>query len=258
MLLAGLVVRGGSAGFLVGGGVSLGVGVLGAAVLGLSSRYVMADSNPSLLTEGIPGTARVLAIARTGWSERKSGYDIGIAFNLLVQLPEREPFEVLHHRQMVPDIHIPAIQPGLTINVLVDPERNQELIINFGPTGASPGQTASRSRTMPTTKKKELYIPIGVKLIAIVSLILVGSLGGIMFLATGNFGRTMERTLKDDTMSRAELLSQKIESRSAVVHRHGASAGGRSRDRGAGLGHGDRRRAPPPWPKCPTSSRLSS
>jgi adenylate cyclase len=65
---------------------------------------------------------------------------------------------------------------------------------------------------MPTSKKKELYIPIGVKMIAIVSLILVGSLGGMMFLATGNFGRTMERTLKDDTMNRAELLSQKIES----------------------------------------------
>lgn len=65
---------------------------------------------------------------------------------------------------------------------------------------------------MAASKKKELFVPIGVKLIAIVSLILIGSLGGMMFLATGNFGRTMERTLKDDTMNRADLLSQKIES----------------------------------------------
>jgi adenylate cyclase len=63
---------------------------------------------------------------------------------------------------------------------------------------------------MALLKKK--FVPIGVKLIGIVSLILIGSLGGIMFLATGTFGRTMERTLKDDTMNRAELLSQKIES----------------------------------------------
>ena len=62
------------------------------------------------------------------------------------------------------------------------------------------------------TLKKKLFIPIGVKLIGIVTLILIGSLGGIMFLATGTFGRTMERTLKDDTMNRAELLSQEIES----------------------------------------------
>jgi adenylate cyclase len=60
--------------------------------------------------------------------------------------------------------------------------------------------------------KGKPFIPIGVKLIGIVSLILVGSLGGMMLLATGNFGRTMERTLKDDTMNRAELLSKNVES----------------------------------------------
>jgi hypothetical protein len=59
--------------------------------------------------------------------------------------------------------------------------------------------------------KRKPFIPIGVKLIGIVSLILVGSLGGMMLLATGNFGRTMERTLKDDTMNRAELLSKNVE-----------------------------------------------
>jgi hypothetical protein len=141
LLGAGLLGRTGGPGLALGGSISLVVGLFGASILRISDRDAI-ETKSRLLTEGIPGQARVLGISRTGWSERKSGYNIGISFDLLVQLPEREPYEVIHHRQMVPDIHIPAIQPGLNINVLVDPERNQELIINFGPTSASPGQAA--------------------------------------------------------------------------------------------------------------------
>ena len=110
---------------------------------------------------------------------------------------------------------------------------------------------------MVDAKKKRTFIPIGVKLIGIVSLILIGSLGGMMFLSTGSFGRTMERTLKDDTMNRAEAPVAEDRERSAFFHGHGADFGGRSRrhpPRSLSRGPTTRRL---PWLKCPIWSQLS-
>ena len=64
---------------------------------------------------------------------------------------------------------------------------------------------------MADKAKKDLLIPIGVKLIGIVSLLLVFSLAGMTFLATTFFSTDVEQTVKLDTLDRAQLLSQKVE-----------------------------------------------
>jgi len=58
---------------------------------------------------------------------------------------------------------------------------------------------------------KELFIPIGVKLIGIVSLILVCSLAGMTILATAFFTNDVERTINFNTLDRADLISQKLD-----------------------------------------------
>ena len=130
LLLVPFLFRAADPGFIFAGFLSLALGILGAAVFWLSNSQ-NAKAKPGLLVEGRPGSALILSISRTGMVERKSGYNLGIAFNLLVQLPDRAPYGVFHHYQMVPDIHIPAIQPGMTVCVMVRPGNDQELIIDF-------------------------------------------------------------------------------------------------------------------------------
>lgn len=131
MLAAGFLWRRSEDGLLIGGAASTIVGLFGWAAFALSSRS--GPTNLRLLSQGRPGIARILDITRTGLAERNTGYDIGIAFVLLVYLPEREAYEVTNHRQMVQDIHIPAIQPGMTVRVFVHPDKDQELFIDFVP-----------------------------------------------------------------------------------------------------------------------------
>jgi hypothetical protein len=130
MLAAALLRRNVEAGLIVSGAISIAVGLFGAAALGLYHRYAP-PSDRRFRSRGRPGMARILDITRTGLAERNAGYDIGIAFDLLVHLPEREAYEVTNHRQMVPDIHIPAIQPGMSVRVFVHPDKDDELIIDF-------------------------------------------------------------------------------------------------------------------------------
>lgn len=59
--------------------------------------------------------------------------------------------------------------------------------------------------------KRGLFISIGVKLIGIVSLILVFSLTGMTILATLFFSNDVERTIKSNTLDRADLISQKLD-----------------------------------------------
>lgn len=132
MLAAALLWRNAEAGLIVGGAISVVVGIFGAATFGLYYRYAP-PSDRRFIPQGRPGIARVLDITRTGLTERNEGYDIGIAFDLMVHLPEREAYELTNHRQMVPDIHIPAIQPGMTVRVFVHPDKDDELIIDFSP-----------------------------------------------------------------------------------------------------------------------------
>jgi len=61
-------------------------------------------------------------------------------------------------------------------------------------------------------KKKEAFISIGFKLVAIVSAILALSLGGLTFLSTMFYGSDIERSVKTSTLERAALLSRDIES----------------------------------------------
>ena len=59
--------------------------------------------------------------------------------------------------------------------------------------------------------RKDRLIPIGVKLIGIVSLLIVFSLAGMTLLATSFFSTDVEQTVKLDTLDRAQRLSQKVE-----------------------------------------------
>lgn len=59
--------------------------------------------------------------------------------------------------------------------------------------------------------KRALYLPIGFKLTAIVSLLLSLSLGGLTVLTTWFFTQDIERTLRENTLDRVELLSAKLE-----------------------------------------------
>jgi adenylate cyclase len=60
-------------------------------------------------------------------------------------------------------------------------------------------------------RKRERFVPIGLKLIAIISLLLVAALGTMTFLATTFFTREVERSAKLNTLERAELIAQKLE-----------------------------------------------
>jgi adenylate cyclase len=60
-------------------------------------------------------------------------------------------------------------------------------------------------------RKRERFVPIGLKLIAIISLLLVAALGTMTFLATSFFTREVERSAKLNTLERAELIAQKLE-----------------------------------------------
>jgi adenylate cyclase len=60
-------------------------------------------------------------------------------------------------------------------------------------------------------ESKERFVPIGVKLIGIISAILVLALAGMTVLATGYFSTEVERTVKLNTLDRAELISQRLD-----------------------------------------------
>jgi adenylate cyclase len=57
----------------------------------------------------------------------------------------------------------------------------------------------------------ERFFPLGVKLVSIVSLLLILSLGGMTVLASDLFKKDVEQTVKANTLDRAGLLSSKIE-----------------------------------------------
>ena len=59
--------------------------------------------------------------------------------------------------------------------------------------------------------KPSLFIPIGVKLIGIISLIIVSSLGGMTFLATQFFANDVETSVKFNTLERAEMIASKFQ-----------------------------------------------
>ncbi len=58
---------------------------------------------------------------------------------------------------------------------------------------------------------KKLYLPIGFKMTAIVSLLLGCSLGGLTLLSTWFFTQDIEKNLRDNTLDRVEFLSARIE-----------------------------------------------
>jgi adenylate cyclase len=66
-------------------------------------------------------------------------------------------------------------------------------------------------------RKRERFIPIGLKLIAIITLLLVAALGSMTFLATSFFTREVERSAKLDTLERAELIAQKLEAQFGAI-----------------------------------------
>jgi len=66
-------------------------------------------------------------------------------------------------------------------------------------------------------RKRERFIPIGLKLIAIISLLLMAALGTMTFLATTFFTGEVERSAKLDTLERAELIAQKLESQFGAI-----------------------------------------
>jgi adenylate cyclase len=59
--------------------------------------------------------------------------------------------------------------------------------------------------------KKERFVPIGVKLIGIISFIIVAALSGMTLLATAFFRNEVERSTELTTFERADLVSQKVE-----------------------------------------------
>ena len=65
--------------------------------------------------------------------------------------------------------------------------------------------------TQAVQKSKGLFISIGVKLIGIVSLIMICSLAGMTILATASFSNDVERSIKFNTLDRADLIAQKLE-----------------------------------------------
>ena len=56
------------------------------------------------------------------------------------------------------------------------------------------------------------YLPIGVKLIGIVSIILIASLAGMTLWTTNQYTNDVQRTVKYNTLDRADLISQKVAS----------------------------------------------
>jgi adenylate cyclase len=58
---------------------------------------------------------------------------------------------------------------------------------------------------------RQVFIPIGVKLVGIVSLILVSSLAGMTILATSFFSNDVARSVTLNTLDRADLISEKLE-----------------------------------------------
>ena len=56
-----------------------------------------------------------------------------------------------------------------------------------------------------------LFIPIGVKLISITSLIIILALGGMTFLATQFFTADVETSVKFNTLERAEMIASKLQ-----------------------------------------------
>jgi Adenylate cyclase, family 3 (some proteins contain HAMP domain) len=64
----------------------------------------------------------------------------------------------------------------------------------------------------PARRRRERFIPIGLKLIGIISFLLVAALATMVVLATYYFTSETERTLKLNTLERSELIAQKLES----------------------------------------------
>lgn len=60
-------------------------------------------------------------------------------------------------------------------------------------------------------RNQKPFVSIGFKLIAMISFIIVGSLGGMTFLATRFFSADVETSVKFNTLERAEMISSKLE-----------------------------------------------
>jgi adenylate cyclase len=69
-------------------------------------------------------------------------------------------------------------------------------------------ETEERERV---PSRRQVFIPIGVKLVGIVSLILVSSLAGMTILATSFFSNDVARSVTLNTLDRADLISEKLE-----------------------------------------------
>jgi adenylate cyclase len=69
-------------------------------------------------------------------------------------------------------------------------------------------ETEKRER-LPSSR--QVFIPIGVKLVGIVSLILLSSLAGMIILATSYFSNDVARSVTLNTLDRADLISEKLE-----------------------------------------------
>ena len=72
---------------------------------------------------------------------------------------------------------------------------------------------------------KTVNFPLGAKLISIIGLLLIASLGGMTILATIFFSQEIDRNVKLDTLDRAELISRQVETELHSVEDRGRLLG---------------------------------
>lgn len=111
-------------------------------------RFRREQNRERLEREGIPATARILAVEQTNM--RINDRPV-LKLELEIQ-PEGYPPFTYNHRQAVPELALFQLQPGNVLSATVDPENHENLIIDlsnvkFG-TGSSGrgGQSASVGR----------------------------------------------------------------------------------------------------------------
>ena len=83
------------------------------------------DVDTRLMQNWLPGTATIVSVARTGeWVDRNEFFDVTLEIDL-------DGFEVyeLHQRQLIPEKAQFEWQPGIEVDVLVNPADHSKAVL---------------------------------------------------------------------------------------------------------------------------------
>lgn len=93
-----------------------------------SSLFKGAARRKALLRQGVDASAKLMVVEQTGTRVNDQPM---LQLRMMVEVPGKSPYSVLH-REVVPQIRLAQLQPGMHLPVKVDPKDPRNMAIAWG------------------------------------------------------------------------------------------------------------------------------